>query len=122
MGPGWVIVIGLTAVGTAAFWIWGIVDTASHPEWAFRRAGQNKAFWIVLEVALGWFCTLLYLLSVRPRVLHQQLSWAGGPTPYAPPAVPEPAWFPDPQGTGMMRYWDGTVWTQYLRPDDRPAW
>jgi hypothetical protein len=70
MGPELVIVIGLTALGAAAFW----------------------------------------------------LSWSGGPTLYAPPAVPEPAWFPDPRGTGMMRYWDGTVWTQYLRPDDRPAW
>jgi len=30
--------------------IWGIVDAASRPEWAWQAAGQNRVLWIV------WSC------------------------------------------------------------------
>jgi uncharacterized protein DUF2510 len=36
------------------------------------------------------------------------------PPPTAQPAVPA-GWFPDPQGSGQFRYWDGGQWTAYTR-------
>jgi hypothetical protein len=27
-----------------------------------------------------------------------------------------PGWYPDPSGTGMQRYWDGTEWTMHHAP------
>ncbi len=36
---------------------------------------------------------------------------------YAPaPTVPA-GWFPDPQGSGQLRYWDGRQWTATTRPN-----
>ncbi|GAA1824777.1 DUF2510 domain-containing protein [Agromyces salentinus] len=31
------------------------------------------------------------------------------------PATPA-AWYPDPAGSGQLRYWDGTQWTEHLAP------
>jgi membrane protease YdiL (CAAX protease family) len=32
-------------------------------------------------------------------------------TGYHAPALPPPAWYPDPSGVGELRYWNGTAWT-----------
>ena len=34
------------------------------------------------------------------------------------PQKPAADWYPDPSGTGQLRYWDGEQWTQDLRPVD----
>lgn len=31
-------------------------------------------------------------------------------------AHPRPGWYPDPSGSGQVRYWDGAQWTSRLRP------
>lgn len=34
----------------------------------------------------------------------------------------QPGWYPDPFGTGSLRWWDGQNWTQHLNPEPaRPA-
>jgi hypothetical protein len=36
-------------------------------------------------------------------------------------AVSQPGWYPDPYGTGSLRWWDGENWTERLNPEpDRP--
>lgn len=32
------------------------------------------------------------------------------------PATPPAGWFPDPGGTPQDRFWDGTTWSEHLRP------
>ena len=40
------------------------------------------------------------------------------PAPPAPPvvALPPAGWFPDPDGSGNLRWWDGTTWTDHRVP------
>lgn len=33
-----------------------------------------------------------------------------------PSASPPPSWYPDPNGAGQLRYWDGGKWTEHVRP------
>ena len=35
------------------------------------------------------------------------------------PQKPAADWYPDPSGTGQLRYWDGEQWTQELRAHDQ---
>ncbi|MHA3683393.1 DUF4282 domain-containing protein [Leucobacter sp. HY1910] len=37
------------------------------------------------------------------------------------PQKPAADWYPDPSGTGQLRYWDGEQWTQQLRSADAVA-
>ncbi|MBO9577958.1 MAG: DUF4190 domain-containing protein [Microbacteriaceae bacterium] len=34
----------------------------------------------------------------------------------APGALPAADWYPDPGGSGQLRFWDGGAWTAHLRP------
>lgn len=31
-------------------------------------------------------------------------------------ALPPAGWFPDPEGSSRLRYWDGTAWTAHYAP------
>ncbi|MDP2710121.1 MAG: DUF4870 domain-containing protein [Solirubrobacteraceae bacterium] len=41
-------------------------------------------------------------------------------TPPPPPAA-EPGWYPDPAGSGSLRYWDGARWTDAVSSAVPPA-
>ena len=74
-----------------ALLVWGIVDAASRPAWAWQQAGQKQTLWIVLMVVGLFMCVvgaalaLVYLLAIRPQVASQQI---GGPHPGPPPPPP----------------------------------
>lgn len=42
------------------------------------------------------------------------------PRPPQAPAAP-PGWYPDPDGSGRARYWDGGRWTDALAPQGAPG-
>jgi hypothetical protein len=33
-----------------------------------------------------------------------------------PPALAPPGWYSDPIGRHVYRYWDGSMWTEYVSP------
>ncbi|MEJ6488243.1 DUF2510 domain-containing protein [Leucobacter sp. USCH14] len=35
--------------------------------------------------------------------------------------APAAGWYPDPAGSGLLRYWDGSTWTEHLAPPVPPA-
>ncbi|HEY3140421.1 MAG TPA: DUF2516 family protein, partial [Acidimicrobiales bacterium] len=59
--------------------IWGIIDAASRPAWAWERAGQNKTLWIILQVVglvvfgcVGHVVAIIYLVAIRPQLVQAQ--------------------------------------------------
>ena len=61
--------------------IWGIIDAASQPDWAWERAGQNKTLWIILQVVglavcgcVGLVAAIIYLITIRPQLVQAQRS------------------------------------------------
>ena len=69
------IILGLAALGLT---IWGVVDALQRPDAAWAAAGQNKTTWVVLMIVLaflcglGWVVALIYLLSIRPKLIAAQ--------------------------------------------------
>lgn len=50
--------------------------------------------------------------------------FGGGATSAPPNPLPPAAWYPDPAGSGGLRYWDGAVWTAHTAHTptaDRPV-
>ncbi|WP_261393052.1 DUF2510 domain-containing protein [Rhodococcus sp. BP22] len=38
-----------------------------------------------------------------------------------PPHTPPPGWHPDPSEPGLLRYWDGTQWTEHTQSAAEPT-
>ncbi len=79
------LIFGLVVVGMVLC-IFGIVDAARRPVWAWQASGQNKSLWLVLNVVGVVFGLIflgaviigpIYLLAIRPKVARAQSG--GGP-------------------------------------------
>lgn len=76
--------------------VWGIVDAAKRPDYAWSAAGQNKVLWIALQAAGAIFTgfggvvmAVVYLVAIRPMVRAAEVTGAhraarppGQSTPY----------------------------------------
>ena len=90
------------------FWILKIVEVAKIPELQYRAAQTDKTTWVLIVVLLGWIGGVVWHFVKRQQVLA-----AAGAMPMSPPG-----WYPD--GTGNMRWWDGTMWTEHRQPQQPP--
>ena len=50
--------------------LWATVDAAVIPSLYWRRAGHNKALWLVLIWCTSGIAALYYVLKLRPRLRH----------------------------------------------------
>ena len=76
------LVLGLASAGV---WLWGLIDAARRPDWAFMATGSNKTLWIVLIAVLGAIPAIIYLLAIRPKVQAAESA-----SSWRPPTAPSP--------------------------------
>jgi Protein of unknown function (DUF2510) len=91
------LVVWLGAVG---FWIAKIIEVARIPDQQFRAAGTDKTLWVVVVILAQIIGALAWQLAKRADVRA-----AAGRIP-----PPPPGWYAEP-GSGGLRWWDGTRWT-----------
>jgi hypothetical protein len=88
LGVAGVLFLVVAALAVVALSIWAIVDVCRHPEVAWRRIGQNQAVWLAVLIGswlltgvLGPVLALVYLATVRPRLLAAERYRPVGPPP-----------------------------------------
>jgi hypothetical protein len=77
---------------------------------------------IFAAAAVLFFAYVLDLLIAiqQNTIPSAQASAPAVPNPTAQatrraPVYPEPGWYPDPQGIGRVRFWDGQAWTDRVQ-------
>jgi hypothetical protein len=124
----WLAFVALGIVGFV-FLIMAVVDIAKRPDWQWQMSGQDKVLWLILSILVAMPCALIYWFAIRPKLVGVERSaglasptgpvvpgWPGG---FGPQSPAPPGWWPDPEGLGAERYWDGYRWTGHVRPVTR---
>lgn len=57
------LLVLLVIFGGLGFWIWMIVDCATHE----TGPGDHRLIWILVVVLAGWIGALIYLIARRPK-------------------------------------------------------
>lgn len=132
----YLVFLAVLATVTLAFIAVVGVAAGGRRSSAQRHRRGAIALWVAapLVVLGGWMAsvsatpqlTLRYRLSpladglggLPPSVLAAVLMVLTGFVLWKPkpPPLPPAAWYPDPAGTGMLRYWDGSRWTTATAP------
>ena len=111
------LILAAAFVGLLVLWIIKLIEVVKLPEAQYANASSEKLTWVLVVAIAGWIGALIWQFgSTRKRVL------AASPVDprlalvqQAPRAVP-PGWYADPQVAGMLRWWDGLVWTEHRQP------
>jgi hypothetical protein len=82
---------------------------------AYRRAlkAASDAYDRALEAASDAYDRALEAAS---DAYYRRLDGTGSSPTSSQPLRPSPGWYPDPAGTGGVRWWDGTQWTAVTPP------
>jgi Protein of unknown function (DUF2510) len=115
------LIFGAAMVGLLVLWIVKLIEVIKLPEAQFKNAASEKLTWVLVVALVGWIGALIWQFGgTRQRVLAAPATEAWGAVPVqAYPATP-PGWYPDPQGPGMLRWWDGRTWTEHRQPASPP--
>lgn len=71
-----VLLVELVALGLV---VWGAVDAANQPDWAWQQTGRSRIVWIVLPLVslvvcgiVGIVMVVVYFTSIRPELRRAQ--------------------------------------------------
>lgn len=116
-------------------WIVTVLTAGYMLPWAIAatRGKSNSIVIGVINFLLGWtivgWIVALVMSFGKHNVIQdgspqqaaqpyaQQSTAPVAPAAQTPPPADVPAgWYPDPQGSGQQRYWDGAAWTTHTAP------
>jgi hypothetical protein len=93
--------------------IWVNVDCKTKRGSDGRVGDLTRSGWTVAVILLWIVFFPMYLWQRRKAVPSSEYS---GRAPVPASAGPPANWYPDPNGSSTLRWWDGSKWTDVTQP------
>ncbi len=108
------LIIIAIVFGAIGLWGWSIVDVLNRPAHEWKAIGQERTLWLLVILFVGLPGSIGYLLAIRPKLAR--IAELGPAAAYPMLTAAPPGWYLDPQGSQMMRWFDGHQWTANFAP------